>query len=385
MATGEILSDEAIDQLLIEAEVRLREKASNQLSTTAQEDEIHFESDAVKFAPRKPYAEHLFFAGSLSDLSLSLPKLRHGLGRSNYLKDNGGVAETNPLATIGRYENKPGDGLKTVGLSENTKKSKLVCTQNFFMPLSHHMRKFNPKLLLDADQQSILACPASVRALFFIVTLTVFQPPQNPGKLALGSCPRQALTKIERPSLCRARVVRYAQDRLDASTEARSPTHRNAIRPRSPPTLQEEQPQRQDPDLFADRDRHRRADGILQRPHQQERSLKELCRGGHGCGEGDRTFQTEVRRGTSREDEWEKGALPETYGEEEEETLNNVLRATLPSVDNIKMAEVSLCNIAANSTKEARGCQTLAGSWLRGTWPCRATLLRTIRAILPGN
>ena len=50
-----ILTDEQIDQLLGEAEARLRQKAS-QISTVLTADEISLETGEVKTKSRKPYA-----------------------------------------------------------------------------------------------------------------------------------------------------------------------------------------------------------------------------------------------------------------------------------------------------------------------------------------
>ncbi|KIX10377.1 uncharacterized protein Z518_01459 [Rhinocladiella mackenziei CBS 650.93] len=99
---GEILTDEQIDQLLDEAEARLREKASL-APTDAIIDEISLRTGETK--TRQP-----------------LPKLRHGLNRRTYIQDNQGVAETNPPATITDQHQKMGDGLRSVGLSEKSKK-----------------------------------------------------------------------------------------------------------------------------------------------------------------------------------------------------------------------------------------------------------------------
>ncbi|EXJ80286.1 hypothetical protein A1O1_08428 [Capronia coronata CBS 617.96] len=101
---SEILTDEQIDQLLVEAEARLREKAGLSL-TASGADEISLVTAEVKAKQRKP-----------------LPKLRHGLGQQTYIKDSQGVALTKPQATIPKEQRKLADGLRAVEVAEKTKK-----------------------------------------------------------------------------------------------------------------------------------------------------------------------------------------------------------------------------------------------------------------------
>ncbi|EXJ86499.1 hypothetical protein A1O3_03450 [Capronia epimyces CBS 606.96] len=101
---SEILTDEQIDQLLAEAEARLREQAVL-LSTPSGADEISLDTTEAKAKERKP-----------------LPKLRHGLGQQTYIKDNQGVALTKPQATIPRDQRKLADGLRPVEVAEKSKK-----------------------------------------------------------------------------------------------------------------------------------------------------------------------------------------------------------------------------------------------------------------------
>ncbi|EHY57471.1 dTDP-fucopyranose mutase [Exophiala dermatitidis] len=101
---SEILTDEQIDQLLVEAEARLREKAGLS-STSAGADEISLNTTGVKTKQRKP-----------------LPKLQHGLAQQTYIKDNHGVAEAKPQATIPKDQRKLADGLRSVEVAEKAKK-----------------------------------------------------------------------------------------------------------------------------------------------------------------------------------------------------------------------------------------------------------------------
>ncbi|KAJ9612194.1 dTDP-fucopyranose mutase [Cladophialophora chaetospira] len=95
-----ILTDEQIDDLLNQAEARLRAKAEGTNS-----EEILFEATEHASKPRKP-----------------LPKLGHGLTRSKYLKDNQGVAESNPKTTIDRRLDMSTDELTPLRPHQKAKK-----------------------------------------------------------------------------------------------------------------------------------------------------------------------------------------------------------------------------------------------------------------------
>ncbi|KIW71267.1 hypothetical protein PV04_03450 [Phialophora macrospora] len=95
-----VLTDEKIDELLTQAEARLRAKATGTLG-----GEVLLAKDDTTSKSRKP-----------------LPKLRHGLTRSPYIKDNQGVAETNPKATIAQQQASQAAGWKHVELPQNAKK-----------------------------------------------------------------------------------------------------------------------------------------------------------------------------------------------------------------------------------------------------------------------
>src|ERR1700712_381311 len=95
MAEAGILKDEQIDELLTQAEARLRAKAQ-----ATDEDEILFETTVTTSKSRKPCVYMLLLALASANGLDRLPKLHHGLTRSTYIKDNQGVAETNLKATI---------------------------------------------------------------------------------------------------------------------------------------------------------------------------------------------------------------------------------------------------------------------------------------------
>ncbi|KAI1626815.1 Fcf2 pre-rRNA processing-domain-containing protein [Exophiala viscosa] len=81
---GLVLSDAEIDRLLDEAENRLRDKAATVTTSSADTISVDAEGDAK---PRKP-----------------LPKLQH-FAKAAYIKDNQGVAQTNPQAIVGKNGN----------------------------------------------------------------------------------------------------------------------------------------------------------------------------------------------------------------------------------------------------------------------------------------
>ncbi|ETI23319.1 hypothetical protein G647_05119 [Cladophialophora carrionii CBS 160.54] len=100
MEEATVLTDEQIDDLLTQAEARLRAKAAG-----ADEGERLLVTGNTASKPRKP-----------------LPKLRHGLTRSTYIKDNQGVAQTDPKATIVQPQVSQAGGLRPVELPQKSKK-----------------------------------------------------------------------------------------------------------------------------------------------------------------------------------------------------------------------------------------------------------------------
>ncbi|EXJ62825.1 hypothetical protein A1O7_03265 [Cladophialophora yegresii CBS 114405] len=125
-----VLTDEQIDELLSQAEARLREKAAG-----ADEGEILLVADNTAPKSRKP-----------------LPKLRHGLARSTYIKDNHGVAETDPKATIVQPQASQAGGLRPIELPQKAKK---VNDQTSAGPEWFDMPKTNLTPQLKRDLQLI--------------------------------------------------------------------------------------------------------------------------------------------------------------------------------------------------------------------------------------
>ncbi|KIW57233.1 hypothetical protein PV05_05811 [Exophiala xenobiotica] len=100
-----MLDDIEIDRLLTEAEQRLKTKAAAQGSAIAGTDEISLNGEIKKATSRK-----------------GLPKLRHALNQTAYIKDHSGVAQTNPQATVSRDQNMLANGLRAVGVADKPKK-----------------------------------------------------------------------------------------------------------------------------------------------------------------------------------------------------------------------------------------------------------------------
>ncbi|KAH0846552.1 rRNA-processing protein fcf2 [Fonsecaea pedrosoi] len=95
-----ILTDEQIDDLLSQAEVRLRGK-----SHSANEDEISLEIVKPTTTSRK-----------------IVPKLHSNLVRTKYINDKQGVAETNAKAVLEHQQSLLADGFKSVEVSHKSKK-----------------------------------------------------------------------------------------------------------------------------------------------------------------------------------------------------------------------------------------------------------------------
>jgi len=150
----EILSDEQIEELLQEAEARLRAKAG--LPTKViDNDELALESTTSVPAKR-----------------VRLPKLEHGVDRSSYLKDQNGIVRTNSILMVPAEQRRRADGLREVLRENGTRKvvsSSLLLTQ----PFSHE--EIISQFSLDADQHLILrvSCFHEI-FIIIIVTLTCF-------------------------------------------------------------------------------------------------------------------------------------------------------------------------------------------------------------------
>lgn len=125
---GDIMSDEQIDELLQQAEARLREKAGLQIQKIEGKEK-----------------------------RIAIPKLQHGMDKSSYISEKNGVARVDPNLLVKKDDNKMADGLRSI---EAKGKSKAVVS--FIISLLFSvtiMRKIFPKTFLDADQQFILNLP----------------------------------------------------------------------------------------------------------------------------------------------------------------------------------------------------------------------------------
>ena len=121
MAGVETLTDEQIDDLLSQAEARLRAKSQG-----PSEDPILFEPVDATSKARKPYVQPAMVHDLIgTDSTDRLPQLRHGLARAGYLRDNQGVVETNPKAFIAQPQDISQEVWKPSGLPQNAKK--IVC------------------------------------------------------------------------------------------------------------------------------------------------------------------------------------------------------------------------------------------------------------------
>jgi len=111
----EILSDEQIEELLLEAEARLRAKAGLPYKAV---DEAELALESVTSVPAK---------------RVRLPKLEHGVDRSSYLKDQDGIARTNSTMMVPAEQRKMADGLREVLRESGTRK--VVSSSSLFMPI----------------------------------------------------------------------------------------------------------------------------------------------------------------------------------------------------------------------------------------------------------
>ncbi|KAK5081472.1 dTDP-fucopyranose mutase [Exophiala xenobiotica] len=92
----EILSDDRIEELLKEAETRLRAKAGLE-PTLANEDVLALETTDP--APKK---------------RIHFSKLKHNLDRSSYLKNHNGIVKVSPDLMVPAEQRKMADGLRAV-------------------------------------------------------------------------------------------------------------------------------------------------------------------------------------------------------------------------------------------------------------------------------
>lgn len=99
----EILTDAQIEELLQEAEDRLRLKAG--LPANAGNETLSLTSP-----------------NPLSTSKVRLPKLEHNLDQSSYIKNHNGVAITNPSLMVPPEQRKMADGLRTLTVQQTNGK-----------------------------------------------------------------------------------------------------------------------------------------------------------------------------------------------------------------------------------------------------------------------
>ena len=174
----EELSDTEIQRLLKEAEIRLRATSgSTELTDAADTKE-----------KRKP-----------------LPKLHSGLQTKAYIQEKNGIALADPARLVAADQRKLADTLWSV--EDLSKSKKTVCASELVLFDLHE--EIYPNILLDADQQSVLDCPAFLRAISFIVTLTTIVFPSYSTNFYILEA---NVGMTERPAICWTRLVRPTKD-----------------------------------------------------------------------------------------------------------------------------------------------------------------------------
>ena len=134
----EILTDAQIEELIKEAEDRLRRKAG--LEPNVDNETLSLNS-----------------AAPLSASRVRLSKLEHNLDRSSYIKNHNGVAKTNPSLMVPTEQRKMADGLRS--LSTQQASSKKIVSNPFVFSLSIQHEETLSQTSLDADQHLILRMP----------------------------------------------------------------------------------------------------------------------------------------------------------------------------------------------------------------------------------
>lgn len=114
----EVLTDAQIEELLQEAEDRLRQKAG--LPPNIDNETL---SLSAVVAP--------------SATKIHLSKLEHNLDRSSYIKNHNGVAKTNPSLMVPTEQRKMADGLRSLD-TQQTSGKKIVSNPSIFISLTQH-------------------------------------------------------------------------------------------------------------------------------------------------------------------------------------------------------------------------------------------------------
>lgn len=112
-----VLSDEQIEQLIQEAEVRARAKQIG-IAAPSAEDELTLQRELPGLSRRKP-----------------IPKLKHGIERSSYIQDDQGVARVRPEFLTTKEQQTLADQLRKV--ENKTRSKKEVRDIEFKMDFPH--------------------------------------------------------------------------------------------------------------------------------------------------------------------------------------------------------------------------------------------------------
>lgn len=135
----EILTDAQIEELLQEAEDRLRQKVG--LASNVDNETLSLSSGAPPSASK-----------------VRLSKLEHNLYRSSYIKNHNGVAKTNPSLMVPTEQRKMADGLRTLNTQQASSK-KIVSSPSVSIWSSIQYEEILSQTSLDADQHLILRMP----------------------------------------------------------------------------------------------------------------------------------------------------------------------------------------------------------------------------------
>lgn len=134
----EILTDVQIEQLLQEAEHRLRHQAG--LATHTDDGTIDL--TPVTTAPAN---------------RVRLSKLEHNLNPTAYIKDHNGVAKTNANLMVPTEQRRMADGLRSIKTQQTGKK--IVSSPPILVSNLYQNEEILSQIYLDADQHLILRMP----------------------------------------------------------------------------------------------------------------------------------------------------------------------------------------------------------------------------------
>lgn len=159
------LTDEQIQQLLLEAEGRLR-------GPDTQSTELDIGS--LRYDPNTQRPTNILLRPVNANRTIRIPKLSSGSSLEPYVKQNDDVSTAKTAELVDKRYKELSNKLHTTSGQKPA-----VQVRRFFPPDSIHipfhiaMRKIFPNAKrLMRRQQSVLGCAAPVRVLFFIVTLS---------------------------------------------------------------------------------------------------------------------------------------------------------------------------------------------------------------------